>query len=62
MKQKSTRSKASEKKSVQAPEEKYFWNPDKVLDALLNNSQRVEEKWPETGLPKLVDNIMIDHS
>jgi serine O-acetyltransferase len=58
---KRTRPKASEKKSVQAPEEKYFWNPDKVLDALLNNSQRVEEQWPETGLPKLVDNIISNY-
>jgi serine O-acetyltransferase len=58
MKQKPTQPKPSKKKSVQAPEEKYFWDPDKMLDALLNNSQKVEEKWPETGLPRLVDGII----
>lgn len=29
-----------------------------MLDALLKNQEKVEEKWPETGLPKLVDKIM----
>jgi serine O-acetyltransferase len=58
MKQKTTHSKAKEKKRVQISEEKYFWDPDKMLDALLKNSQGVEEKWPETGLPKLVDGII----
>ena len=58
MKQKPKQPKPSMKKSVQTPEEKYFWNPDKMLDALLNNSQKVEKKWPETGLPQLVDGII----
>jgi serine O-acetyltransferase len=58
MKQKPTQPKQSKKKSVQAPEEKYIWDPDKMLDALLNNSQKVEEKWPETSLPRLVDGII----
>lgn len=29
-----------------------------MLDTLLKNGQNVEEKWPETGLPKLVDKII----
>ena len=58
MKQKPTQPKSSKKKTVQASEEKYIWNPDKMLDALLNNSQKVEAKWPETGLPELVDGII----
>jgi serine O-acetyltransferase len=58
MKQKPTRLKAKEKKGVQTSEEKDFWAPDKMLDALLNNSPKVEERWPKTGLPKLVDDII----
>ncbi len=58
MKQKSTRSQPAEKKSIQTREETYCWNPDKMLDALLKNQEKVEEKWPETGLPKLVDDII----
>ena len=37
--------------------ETYGWNPDKMLDTLLKNQEKVEKKWPETGLPKLVDAI-----
>jgi serine O-acetyltransferase len=58
MKQKSTRSQPAEKKNIQTREETYCWNPDKMLDALLKNEEKVEEKWPETGLPKLVDDII----
>jgi serine O-acetyltransferase len=58
MKQKSTRSKPAEKKNIQTREETYCWNPDKMLDALLKNQEKVEEKWPETALPKLVDDII----
>jgi serine O-acetyltransferase len=58
MKQKSTRSQPAEKKNIQTREETYCWNPDKMLDALLKNQEKVEEKWPETGLPKLVDDII----
>ena len=39
-------------------EETYCWNQEKLLDALLKNQERIEEKWPEKGLPKLVDDII----
>jgi len=58
MKQKSTRSPPAEKKKMQTIEETYCWNPDKMLDELLKNQEKMEEKWPETGLPKLVDEIV----
>ena len=58
MKQKPTRPQPTEKKNIQTREETYCWNPDKMLDALLKNQEKVEEKWPETGLPKLVDDIV----
>jgi serine O-acetyltransferase len=58
MKQKPTRPQPTEKKNIQTREETYCWNPDKMLEALLKNQEKVEEKWPETGLPKLVDDII----
>jgi serine O-acetyltransferase len=58
MKQKSTRPQPAEKKNIQTREGTYCWNPDKMLDALLKNQGIVEEKWPETGLSKLVDDII----
>jgi serine O-acetyltransferase len=57
MKQKSTRSQAAEKKTIQTREEPYCWNPEKMLDALLKTPNKVEKAWLETGLPKLVDKI-----
>jgi len=45
-------------KDSQNREETYCWDPEKMLDALLKNQEKVEEKWPETGLPKLVDDII----
>jgi len=58
MKRKPTRPQPAEKKNIQTREETYCWNPDKMLDALLKNQEIVEEKWPETGLSKLVDDII----
>ena len=58
MKQKHTRSQPARKKSAQSREEQYCWNPEKMLDTLLKNQEKVEEKWPETGLPTLVDDIV----
>jgi serine O-acetyltransferase len=58
MKQKPTRPQSAEKKNVQTREEMYCWNPEKMLDTLLKNQEKVEEKWPETGLPTLVDDIV----
>ena len=58
MKQKPTRPQPAKKKSLQSREETYCWNPEKMLDTLLKNQEKVEEKWPETGLPTLVDDIV----
>jgi serine O-acetyltransferase len=58
MKQKPTRPQPAEKKNVQTREEMYCWNPEKMLDTLLKNQEKVEENWPETGLPTLVDGIV----
>ena len=45
-------------KDSQNREETYCWDPEKMLDALLKNQEKVEEKWPEKGLPKLVDDVI----
>jgi serine O-acetyltransferase len=34
------------------------WNPDKILDALMSNQDKVEEGWVEKGLPILVDEFL----
>jgi serine O-acetyltransferase len=41
--------------------ETYAWNPERMLDALLNNAQRLESRWVETGLPKLVDELICNY-
>jgi serine O-acetyltransferase len=38
-------------------EKTYNWNPEKMLETLLNNNEETGEKRFEAGLPKLVDNI-----
>jgi serine O-acetyltransferase len=45
-------------KDSQSREEIYCWSPEKMLDTLFKNQGKLEEKWPETGLPKLVDKII----
>jgi serine O-acetyltransferase len=45
-------------KKAQKHEKPYYWNPEKMLDALFENQEKMEERWPKTGLPKLVDNII----
>ena len=37
------------------------WNPDRVLDALMNNHDEVEQDWVEKGLPKLVDEMVANY-
>lgn len=37
------------------------WNPEKMLDTLLKNQDKVEENWVEEGLPKLVDKIIVNY-
>ena len=49
------------KKELQTRGETYCWNPDKMLDALLKNQAKVEKKWPEIRLPKLVDAISVNY-
>ncbi len=58
MKQKTKPSNPKTSKDTQLREETYCWNAEKMLDTLLKTPEKVEKKWPETGLPKLVDRIM----
>lgn len=37
------------------------WNPEKMLDTLMRNHDKVEQNWVEKGLPKLVDDIMVNY-
>jgi serine O-acetyltransferase len=34
------------------------WNPDRMLETLMRNNDKVERDWVEKGLPNLVDDIM----
>jgi serine O-acetyltransferase len=58
MKQKTKPSNPKRSKDPQNREQTYCWNAEKMLDTLLKTPGKVEKKWPETGLPKLVDKIM----
>jgi serine O-acetyltransferase len=37
------------------------WNPDRMLEALMNNHDKVEEDWVEKCLPQLVDGILTNY-
>ncbi|MGD0405628.1 MAG: hypothetical protein ABSB10_03130, partial [Candidatus Bathyarchaeia archaeon] len=37
------------------------WNPDRMLEALMRNHDKVEQNWVEKGLPKLVDSMMANY-
>lgn len=37
------------------------WNPEKILSALMENLNTIEDNWVETGLPKLVDDMMANY-
>jgi len=37
------------------------WNPDRMLEALMRNHDKVEQDWVERGLPKLVDDLMSNY-
>ena len=37
------------------------WNPESILDTLMNNHDKVEEDWLEKDLPKLVDEIISNY-
>jgi len=58
MKQKTKPPHPKGNKDPQNREETYCWNAEKMLDTLLKTTEKAEKKWPETGLPKLVDKIM----
>ena len=45
-------------KDSQNREETYCWNQEKLVNTLLKNQEEMEEKWPEKGLPKLVQNVI----
>lgn len=49
---------AKKKKDSQNSGETYCWNPEKMLETLLKNSQDKHEKGFESELPKLVDSIL----
>src|SRR4030066_53375 len=61
MKTKPASAKPPEKNNIQTREEMYCWNPDKMLETLLRNQEKVEKKWPETGLPTLVEDIISNY-
>ena len=42
-------------------EEVDSWNPERVLDALMSNHDKVEQDWVEKGLPKLVDEMVANY-
>lgn len=37
------------------------WNPDRMLDVLMQNHDKVEQDWVEKGLPNLVDDMMLNY-
>ena len=37
------------------------WSPQRVLDALMSNHGEVEKDWVEKGLPKLVDEMIVNY-
>jgi serine O-acetyltransferase len=61
MKKETASAQPSEKSNIQTREETYCWNPDKMLETLLRNQEKVEKEWPETGLPTLVEDIISNY-
>jgi len=61
MKKKPASTQPSEKNNIQTRDEAYCWNPDKMLETLLRNQEKVEKEWPETGLPRLVEDIISNY-
>jgi serine O-acetyltransferase len=52
-------------KNCQACKEKNLhpdcWSPDRMLETLMRNQDKVEQNWLEKGIPKLVDNILVNY-
>jgi len=42
-------------------EESDCWNPDKMIEVLMNNQYNSEERWAESGLPNLVDRLVTNY-
>src|SRR3989304_4899422 len=61
MKKKPASTQPSEKNNIQTRDEAYCWNPDQMLETLLRNQEKVEKEWPETGLPRLVEDIISNY-
>ena len=38
--------------------ESYCWSTERLVDTLMNNYSEVEKNWVETGLPRLVEDVM----
>jgi len=37
------------------------WNPDKMIEVLMENHHHSEERWAESGLPNLVDRLVTNY-
>ncbi len=37
------------------------WNPEHMLDKLMRTQEKVERDWVERGIPKLVDDILVNY-
>lgn len=53
---KRVRSRSKKKESAETITQ--CWNPDKMVNALLNGKKTLDRDWNEKGLPQLVDKIM----
>jgi serine O-acetyltransferase len=59
MKTKSNRQEQKKKERLENQDtETYCWIPEKMLEALMKGQESLENNWPETGLPRLVDEIL----
>src|SRR4030067_608083 len=47
-----------EVKNPQKTTETYSWNPERILDTLMKNHEKVEKNWVEKGIPKLIDDTI----
>jgi serine O-acetyltransferase len=58
MPQKRRQHKDKNERKAQNSNDSYTWNPEKMLTELLNCEGPIVEKWVETGLPNLVDDVV----
>ena len=38
------------------------WNPDRMIETLMRNREKVERDWLEKGVPQLVDDILVNYA